>query len=435
MEDLIITQRSNIEYIADAVRNKIGTTELLTLRQIAESIADIESGGSVSSSSVVEKDVNFYDYDGTLLYSYTVEEANAMTTLPALPARDGLICQGWNWSLDDIKTHNRAVNIGAIYATDDGTTRVYIHLVDGRTSPCLGLGVNGTVTVDWGDGTTLSVLTGTDVATVVWTSNHEYANAGDYVIRLTVSGAASIIGAYEFSRLLRRSSDDADNTNYAYASAIRRAEIGSNVTIGRYAFSRCCNLEAISIPNSATNVGSDTFVHCYNLNFVSIPTSMTSISLQMFGNCTGLSAVAIPTSVTEIDSSAFSSCECLETIIIPNSVTSINSGAFSYCSSLSYIDIPDLVTHISSSLFNSCRSLSFIAFPASVNTVDSSAFSNCYAIRFYDFSNHTAVPTLSSTTTFKNMATDCEIRVPTALYDEWIAAANWSTYAANIVAV
>lgn len=435
MEDFIITQRSNIEYIADAVRNKTGTTELLTLRQIAESIEGIDSSDSGSSGTVVAKDVNFYDYDGTLLYSYTVAEANAMSALPALPTRDGLVCQGWNWSLDDIKSHNRAVNVGAIYATDDGTTRIYIHLVDGRTSPCLGLGVNGTVTVDWGDGSTSSVLTGTDVATVVWTSNHEYASAGDYVIRLTVSGAANIVGAYEFSRLLRRSSDDADNTNYAYAGAIRRAEVGNNITIGRYAFSRCCNLGAISIPNSVTSVGSDTFIHCYNLNFASIPTSITSISLQMFGNCTGLSDVSLPTSVTEIDSSAFSSCECLATVIIPNSVTSVNSGVFSYCSSLSHIVIPDRVTHISSSLFNSCRSLSFIAFPASVNNVDSSAFTSCYAIRFYDFSNHTAVPTLSATNPFKNMAVDCEIRVPSALYSQWIATANWSTYAANIVAV
>ena len=43
----------------------------------------------------------------------------------------------------------------------DGKTRVYIHLEYGRTSPMLGVCPNGTVTVDWGDGTEPDTLTGT----------------------------------------------------------------------------------------------------------------------------------------------------------------------------------------------------------------------------------------------------------------------------------
>jgi hypothetical protein len=56
-------------------------------------------------------------------------------------------------------------------------------------------------------------------------------------------------------------------------------------------------------------------------------------------------------------------------------------------------------------------------------------------MKFYDFTKHTVVPTLASTSVFSGIPSDCEIRVPAALYDEWIAATNWSTYAANIVAV
>ena len=40
------------------------------------------------------KDVNFIDYDGTLLYSYYVDEVQEMTELPPLPIHPGLICQG-----------------------------------------------------------------------------------------------------------------------------------------------------------------------------------------------------------------------------------------------------------------------------------------------------------------------------------------------------
>jgi hypothetical protein len=52
---------------------------------------------------------------------------------------------------------------------------------------------------------------------------------------------------------------------------------------------------------------------------------------------------------------------------------------------------------------------------------------------FYDFSALEAVPTLSTTNAFANIPSDCKIIVPDALYDEWIAATNWSTYASYII--
>ena len=52
---------------------------------------------------------------------------------------------------------------------------------------------------------------------------------------------------------------------------------------------------------------------------------------------------------------------------------------------------------------------------------------------FYDFSNHTVVPTLSNTNAFINIPSDCKIIVPDNLYDEWIAATNWSTYSSKII--
>jgi hypothetical protein len=33
-----------------------------------------ETGGGGGESSLAEKEVNFYDYDGSLLYAYTLEE-------------------------------------------------------------------------------------------------------------------------------------------------------------------------------------------------------------------------------------------------------------------------------------------------------------------------------------------------------------------------
>jgi hypothetical protein len=44
-----------------------------------------------------------------------------------------------------------------------------------------------------------------------------------------------------------------------------------------------------------------------------------------------------------------------------------------------------------------------------------------------------SVPALGGASVFSNVPSDAKIIVPDALYDEWIAATNWSTHASKIV--
>ena len=184
---------AGMKSVADAIRAKAGTTDLLAWPDGFKAAVDgIQTGGGTTLG--VPGDITFYDYDGTIVTSWTLEELATKTALPDYPSHNGLICQGWNWSLADIKALVRAVTVGAMYITDDGKTRIYIHLEEGRTSPMLGVCPNGTVTVDWGDGTEPDTLTGTCVSTVKWTPTHEYGAAGDYVLKLTVSGSVRFAG-------------------------------------------------------------------------------------------------------------------------------------------------------------------------------------------------------------------------------------------------
>jgi hypothetical protein len=100
-------------------------------------------------------DVNFYDYDGTLLYAYTAEEAQELNELPELPEHNGLTSQGWSRDLATIKANNQVSNIGATYITDDGKTRLHLKIVaEGILDVPLYFRqtvANG-VTIDWGDG-------------------------------------------------------------------------------------------------------------------------------------------------------------------------------------------------------------------------------------------------------------------------------------------
>ena len=158
-------------------------------------VVDVPAGGSAPTAEY--NDVIYIDFDGTILYSYSANEFKNLTAAPELPSKDGLTCQGWNGTLSDAKTHvNKygALVIGAIYITDDGKTRLYIRLEDGRLSPTLGLAVNGTCSVDWGDGSSQSI-TGSSETTLINTQ-HTYASPGEYIICLTViSGSLTITGS------------------------------------------------------------------------------------------------------------------------------------------------------------------------------------------------------------------------------------------------
>ena len=278
---------ANLTAIADAIRTKGGTSEALVFPDgFVSAVQAIQAGGG----GAIPKDVNFYDYDGTLLHSYTLEEAQALTALPDAPTHDGLVFDGWNYSLENVKSLTRAMNIGAMYSTDDGTTRIYIHLEDGRTSPMLGICPNGTVTVDWGDGTEPDILTGTSLTTVKWTPTHNYASPGDYVIKLTVDGEAQLYGdrsAYTYAYVLRYSST-ADSRNLVYQNSILKVEIGAGIRIGDNAFQYCFSLSSITIPNGVTSIRNYSFQYCHSLSSIIIPNGVTSIRDYAFHTCSGI---------------------------------------------------------------------------------------------------------------------------------------------------
>ena len=183
-------------------------------------------------------------------------------------------------------------------------------------------------------------------------------------------------------------------------------------SIGYYAFAYCLSLASIIIPDGVTLIGEGAFVLCTSLTSITIPDSVTSIGSFAFSGCTGLTSITIPDSVTSIGDSVFEDCTSLTSVTIGNGVTSIGDSAFYGCTGLTSITIPDSVTSIEYYAFRGCTSLTEI-----------------------DFSTHTTVPTLNSTTAFNNTSESLVIKVPSALVDEWKAATNWATYADKIVGV
>ena len=219
--------------VADAIRAKKGTTGKINPQNFSKEIASIETGeggGESAGGSVAAGAVNFRDYDGTILYSYSKDEFLALTELPPLPTQPGLICQEWNWSLGDAKTyvakHGRH-EIGANYITDDGKTRLYINIAtEGRMDVPLYFQqtISNGVTIDWGDGSATQTLSGINKVSI----RHTYANIGEYIITIDVTDGCTL-------RLGHHTKNDnlmglAVTGGFTYSNMLQKVELGKGIT-------------------------------------------------------------------------------------------------------------------------------------------------------------------------------------------------------------
>jgi hypothetical protein len=401
------TIKDSTTAIKQAIIDKGG--EVGDLTTYADAIANLPSGGGDPNPTAEKNAVTFYDYDGTIRYSYTADEFLALAEMPPLPTQKGLICQEWNWSFEDAKEYVAeygVLDVGATYITDDGKTRLYIRIAaEGRMDVPLYFQqtvANG-VTIDWGDGSATETLSDTGNVN----TTHRYASIGNYVISLDVADGCIL----EFSGTSTTNiMGYTGGAGIAYSNMLKKVEIGKNVTIGNFAFRVCYSLSSIVIPNTVTTIGSVVFLYNYSLTSVIFPQSITDVGSQLLRMCSSLQFAIFAGSLKSIAYQSFQECYCLSSIVMPFFVSSIGE-----------------------SLFRNCYSLSSIVFPNTSMNIASNAFSGCSSMVYYDFSRHTAIPTLANANAFTGISSDCKIIVPDALYDKWVSATNWSTYASYII--
>lgn len=405
-----------------------------TLEDYAGFVDTIQTGAA-PVVEVPSRDVNFYDYDGTIVYSYTAADFQNLTEMPANPTHDGLTAQGWNWTLADAKAQVTAVgacDIGQMYVTTDGKTRLYCTFEDFNKSFYFGLGVDGTVTIDWGDESATDTLIGTNNAT---TKNiqHTYATAGDYVITLTVSsgGSFAFLGGSNCSYLFREETSNVSKNN-VYLRCLKKIEMGSGAYIRGYCFRAAVNLETISINNNAFLGSVYLTLYCNKLKFITIPDTTTSINNQAFQYCGNMEYLSLPKSVTTFGNNIAHTILKLRRFVFPNAVTTIGTTTFNNDHFLQEVYLSNNVTSIPALTFASCINLRKITIPASVTSIATKAFQSCYGMKEYHFKS-TTVPTLDNVDAFSNITDDCVIYVPSAKLNDYKTATNWSTYASYMV--
>lgn len=287
----------------------------MSLKKGTINIGTIIKGGDINKK-IEEKDVNFYDYRGNLVYSYSAEEFLELSDFPPLPTYPGMRYIEWNWSFEeayDYVYHNGALDIGGLCTTDDDKIRIMLDITnENRLSMYMkshlykkNSSVNTmSMSIDWGDGSlpTLIEKTTTSSSTQFVTELHTYPNIGKYTIELTCDENTMLYfynDSYNnFSQLLYDDEDSPlpDHKSKFILSYIKEVQISVNnfKTRGSW-FRGMSNLEYINLPNSAditsgnvsqisSSNGSRIFDCCFNLKCVVIPNSMGCTNGFVFSN-------------------------------------------------------------------------------------------------------------------------------------------------------
>lgn len=457
-----------------------------TLAEYGDAIRTI----SQNDAPNIRNPVKFVDYDGTLLHSYGVQAALALEELPELPTRPGLTNQGWNYTLEQLKTQVNTIGkaiVGCNYITSDGKTRFHITIRDPKFKNFrLGLAQtkSNSYTIDWGDGSASEGPFGTTTYAV---RTHDYTPTSypaSYVITLTPVGTGKIYFSGAIVSSATQTGAPSQNTTAtqttAQGSMFDKIEIGDiGPTLGNHAFHWITSVKTINIPkcvtsagqqafggwdaakgivipNSITSLGVSAFAYCYATEMISLPPTITSIPTTCFRNCYALMELVIPYTVTSIGSQAFLNCGAMQDLKFPSTITSIGASMFEgcfaiptieflgnatitgdkifyNCNSLKIVNCPSNFTVIGSQCFASCQSLQRLTFEGNITSVAAKAFNSDVGLRTIDFSHNTTIPTLANVDAFQNTPTDRQIIVPDALYDDWILADNWKSTTYSIV--
>lgn len=411
--------------------------------------------------------VNYYDYNGDLLYVYTPQEFLALSAHPSQPTHTGLVAEGWNWSLSDAQTFIRntcdCLNIGGHYITDTGDSRFYIEIPEELIGNSLWIGVyyrqsvkNG-LTIDWGDGTTSTSGTSVNGNT---NSGHTYTNiqTDSFVIKVTpletciytLGNTNAYVGVFGYGYTTQRhnvvkliKAEIGKNVSWEHGQAFRWCVNLETVSMpktvnyasmsGSYQFSICASLKGLVIPEGITTIsGTDAITSVVNLKCFCAPKSLTSLQ----GGITGYIDSLILPNVTTFSSATFRYARCIRRIHISNTAYTFPQYTFADTPVLDEIELPknnSNFTEIVPYLFAG-TGLKHIEVPATVTSIGNQGL--------YGRSLETVImrpttpPTAASINIFYSYPTYLKIYVPYSadhsILNAYKTASNWTQFASRI---
>lgn len=450
----VIVTKSKLDALATSISNKSGVATPLTIAQMKAAVDNLYGGvmyqdengyivlgdyGEMSRQDRTEpKDVDFVDYDGRLLYSYTAAEFANLTALPKNPTNHGLVAQGWNWTLVDAKEFVASYGglvIGQNYTTDNGRTKIYLHVPQYPTtmSRKVDLNLTSTVTgspiIHWGDGTSSSW---TGAANTNTSMSHTYSKYGDYVIEIEVTnGQISVFG--------RSGANSSILGNNRLCRYVDKIEIGDNVTqLAKNTFKYMSNLRTVSFPITLLSLEDydeltfpDSMLSC-----VVFPSSFTTTRYRaMFGNKSTVKYISIPNSMHNFHMDTYP--KNLRKLFVPSL-----EPASGTTMTVKLYDVPQLTHFVVMGTYeniqtDTCRAslIRKLYIPSTVTNIAATAFIyNDYLEEVHLYP--TSPPTLANKNAFGSLPSTCVIYVPYSadhsILQSYQTATNWSTFASQM---
>ena len=371
-------EESHIQAIADAIREKNGTSDSYLVSEMGDAIRAIQGSGSSNTEdnfddlTVVEsgtcgENVTWQLYDnGTLrltgsgsTYDYYDEDFNPESypfaereDIYRIVIEDGITRIGdftfaMCWYAESIFISNSVTYIGECAFVECGFSSVNIP--------------DSVINIDYYAFGWCQNLREINIPDSVL-SIGEYAFVECYsLVSVNIPSGISVISTGMF------------NACYNITSVIIPNSIK---IIADEAFSST-GLININIPDSVTHIGTHAFSGCYNLTNITLPASLTTISDYMFANCQNLISVTLPSSIISIGDNAFIYCRNLVDINLHNNITYFGKAVFFGCNSLINITMPDNLTYINSDMFGYCEKLSAVVVPRLITNIKERAFIAC----------------------------------------------------------
>ena len=187
--------------------------------------------------------------------------------------------------------------------------------------------------------------------------------------------------------------------------------------LGSYCFAYCSALTSISLPK-ASSLGSYCFAYCSSLTSISLPAA-TELGSKCFYGCSSLTSISLP-EASYIGNGCFYSCRALTSISLP-AATELESYCFYGCTALESVSLPQVTTMLYYG-FVSCINLTSISLP-NATYIGGSCFYNCSALKSVYLGNSESIVEFQQVSgTFSLCHSTLQIYVPSALYDDYIAA-------------